>query len=90
MVDPQNTTTMIDTGQKDGRNGISSQNNGNHDQKRLNLVENTMSNQKEERNNTQDGSACVLLEGEDVENENGDTNDENRNQRVRNEVKTEG
>ena len=76
---------MIDTGQTDGRCAMGNPNHGDYE-KRVNLVENAMRNQKEERNNTQDGSTCMLLEREDVENENGDTNDENMNQGSRNEV----
>ena len=46
MVDPPNTTKMIDTGQIDGRCAMGTPNYGNCDQKRLNLVENARSNQQ--------------------------------------------
>ena len=90
MVEPQNTTMMIDTDQINGRCAMGNHNYGDYDKKRVNLVENTMRNQKEGRNNVQDGSSCMLVDGEVVVNENGDINEENKNQGVSKEVKKRG
>ena len=47
MVEPQNTTMMIDTGQIDSRCAMSNPNYGDYDKERVNLVENAMRNQNE-------------------------------------------
>ena len=90
MVEPQNTTMMIDTGQIDGRCAMGNPNYGDYDKERVNLVENTMRNQNEGRNNVLGGSTCMAFDGEVVANENGDINEEKKIQGVRKEVEKRG
>ena len=47
MVEPQNTTMMIDTGQTNGRCAMGNPNYGDYEKKRGNLVENSKRNQIE-------------------------------------------
>ena len=44
MVEPKNTTMMIDAGQIDGRCVMGNPNYGDYDKERVNLVENTVRN----------------------------------------------
>ena len=90
MVEPQNTTMMIDAGQIDGRCVMGNPNYGDYDKERVNLVENAMRNQNKGRNNVLGGSICMAFNGEVVANENGDVKEEKKIQGVRKEVENEG
>jgi len=63
MVDPQNTTMPIDTGQDNDRYGFTTQEIGCQQQQIVNLVENSMKNRDKEQKTSQSQNNVATVEG---------------------------